>query len=254
MKNLNPAVIRPLLAAVLLVPLAAFAAPSITPDGVMPEKDPAPKTAGGACRIQIDTSETPDLTEFVNQQLLPVMQQWYPKLVALLPSAGFEAPREFSIVFKQDMPGVADTSGTHIRVAAAWFRANLKGEAVGAVVHEMIHVVQQYGNQQPKPPHAIPAPGWLTEGLADYIRFYLFEPQTRGAEIPQNARASVQYHNSYRITANFLNYVTLKYDKNLVPKLNAAIRGGNYNEELWKNLTGHTLEDLGTEWKQALSR
>jgi len=180
------------------------------------------------------------------------MQEWYPKLVAMLPSEGFEAPHEFSIVFKKDMPGVADTSGTHIRVAAAWFRANLKGEAIGAVIHEMVHVVQQY--DRPVQPNSIPAPGWLTEGLDDYIRFYLFEPQTHGADISKSGAAGVQYNGSYRITANFLNYVSRKYDTNLVPKLNAAIRNGNYNENLWKNITGHTVQDLGAEWKSSLSR
>jgi hypothetical protein len=212
------------------------------------------EAGGGKYQITVDTTETPDLTEWVDQHLVPVVQEWYPKLVQMLPSEGFEAPKKFTIVFKKDMAGVADTAGTRIRVAAKWFRQNLKGESVGSVVHEMVHVVQQYGSRRRSNPEATPVPGWLTEGLTDYIRFYLYEPQTHGAEITKRSYARAKYYGSYRVTANFLNWVTGKYDKEFVPKLNAIIREGNYNEGAWKKLTGHTMQELGGEWKDALAK
>ena len=208
---------------------------------------------GGKYQISIDTSETPDLAEFVDQKLVPVMQEWYPKLVKMLPSEGYEAPKKFSVVFKKDMAGVADTAGTRIRVAAKWFRGNLKGESIGSVVHEMVHVVQQYGGRRRDNPNATRPPGWLTEGLTDYIRFYCYEPQNHGAEISKRGLTGAKYDGSYRVTANFLNYVTEKYDKEFVPKLNAIIRSGDYGPDQWKKLTGHTVQELGTEWKQALA-
>lgn len=204
---------------------------------------------GGKFQMVLDTSETPDLTEWARKELIPLMQEWYPKLVKMLPSEGFEAPRKFSIVFKKDMAGVADTAGTRIRAAAKWMRANLKGEAKGAIFHEMVHVVQQYGQV---PRGAARAPGWLTEGLTDYIRFYHFEPQTRGAEITKRGLASARYDKSYRVTANFLHYVSEKYDKNFVFKLNTAIREGRYRDDPWKKFTGRTVEQLGEEWKKHL--
>jgi hypothetical protein len=206
----------------------------------------------GKYEITLDTTETPDLTAWVDKELVPVVQEWYPKLVALLPSEGFEAPRRLSIVFSKEMQGVAATSGARIRCAASWYRRNLKGEAIGSIVHEMVHVVQQYGRTRRLEPGATRAPGWLTEGLTDYIRWYLFEPQSRGAEITQRNLARARYDGSYRITANFLNWVTEKFDKDLVVKLNAAIREGRYSEDWWKKLTGHTLQDLGEQWKKAL--
>ena len=35
-------------------------------------------------------------------------------------------------------------------------------------------------------------------------------------------------------------------------KLNAAMRQGKYDDELWKKYTGKALEDLGREWKETL--
>jgi hypothetical protein len=51
-----------------------------------------------------------------------------------------------------------------------------------------------------------------------------------------------------------LNWVTQTYDKNIVRKLNAAARQGKYNEELWKEATGRTVQELGDEWKKSLEK
>ena len=56
------------------------------------------------------------------------------------------------------------------------------------------------------------------------------------------------------MTAAFLNYVAEKYDKELVRKLNKAMREGEYKEEFWKELTGKTVEELGEEWKASLKK
>jgi hypothetical protein len=42
--------------------------------------------------------------------------------------------------------------------------------------------------------------------------------------------------------------------KNIVRKLNAAAHQGKYNEELWKEATGHTVQELGDEWKRSLEK
>lgn len=209
---------------------------------------------GGKCRITIDTAETPDLTEWTHKELVPVVKEWYPKLVAMLPSDGYVAPGNVKIVFKKDMKGVAATGGTRISCAADWYRKNLKGEALGSIIHEMIHVVQQYGLAKQKKPNAIPAPGWLTEGITDYIRFFLYEPQTHGARIGKDRIPKVHYNDSYRVTANFLDWVIGKYEKNLIMKLNAALRDGTYTEDLWKQYTGHAVQELEVEWKQDLEK
>jgi hypothetical protein len=208
----------------------------------------------GKYRITIDTSETPDLTEWAHTELAPVVREWYPKLVKMLPSEGYEAPRRVSIAFSADMRGVAATGGTRVRCAAAWFRQNLQGEAKGAVVHELAHVVQNYGLARRTNPNATRTPGWLVEGICDYIRWFLYEPQTHGAEITARNLARARYDGNYRISGNFLHWVTGKYDKDIVRKLNAAARAGTYREELWKTATGHTVQELGDEWKAELEK
>ncbi len=47
---------------------------------------------------------------------------------------------------------------------------------------------------------------------------------------------------------------TFPTDQELVTKLNAAIRKGRYSKDLWKTLTGHALEELGSEWRTALEK
>jgi hypothetical protein len=130
----------------------------------------------------------------------------------------------------------------------------LQGEAKGAIVHEMAHVVQNYGPARRNNPNATRTPGWLVEGTCDYIRWLLYEPQTRGAEITSRNIAQARYDASYRISGNFLNWVTHTYDKGIVAKLNAASREGRYGEDLWKTVTGRTVQELGAEWKASLEK
>lgn len=213
--------------------------------------------AMGLYRITIDSCTTPDLAEWAKTNLAPVVLEWYPKLVALLPSDGYEAPKEVSIRFSDQYRGVAATGGTRITCAAKWFRANLKGEAVGSVVHELVHVVQQYGRARRTNPEATRSPGWLVEGLADYLRWFVYEPQSHGADLAwlrQRKNVQLRYDAGYRLTANFLNWVSEKYDQGLVKKLNAAMREEKYRETLWSESTGHSLADLGAEWKQQLEQ
>jgi hypothetical protein len=210
------------------------------------------ETDGGKYKITIDTSDTPELREWAHQEIAPMAKEWYPKIVQMLPSEGYDAPTNFSITFIEDMRGVANTGGTRIRCAAPWFKNNLKGEAVGAVFHEMVHVVQQYGRARRENPSAKRSPGWLTEAIPDYLRWYKFEPQSRGAEITKRNFSRARYDGSYRPSANFLNWTSEKYNKDLVLILNAAIRAGKYEDALWTQLTGHTVEDLGTTWKAEL--
>ena len=206
----------------------------------------------GKYEVTIDYSQMPQFKDWVNDKLAPVVEEWYPKIVKMLPSEGFEAPTKFSITFLKNGRGVAATGGTRITGAGNWFSHNLDGEAVGALVHEMVHVAQQYGRTRRNNRDA-QIPGWLVEGIPDYIRWFLYEPQSHGADHVRNLE-NAKYNAAYRISANFLDFVTRKYDKDLVPQLNEAIRVGKYNDDLWKQLTGKPVAELADEWKDALKR
>jgi len=212
------------------------------------------QTDDGNYQITIYTTETPDLTQWVHDELAPVVKKWYPKIVEMLPGEGYEAPKSVSITFSASMRGVAATGGNRVRCAASWFRRQLDGEAKGAVVHELVHVVQSYGRARRTNPTPTRTPGWLVEGIADYIRWFLYEPQTRGAEITARNISRARYDASYRVSGNFLNWVTETYDKEIVRKLNAAAREGKYSEDIWKECTGHTVQELGEQWKASMDR
>lgn len=208
---------------------------------------------GGKYHFTIDTTIAPDLTEWADHDLRPVVQEWYPKLIALLPSEGFTPRTNVTLRFRDDMGGTpASAGGGFINCNAGWFRGELNREARGSVVHEMVHVVQNYRGGRRSDTNTTRMPGWLVEGIPDYLRWYLYEPQTHGTEISARGLARAKYDGSYRVTANFLNWVVTKYDPAIVQKLNAAGRAGTYREELWKEATGKTVQELGDEWKKAL--
>ena len=210
------------------------------------------QAGGGKYHFTMDSAVAPDLSEWANTELVPVVKEWYPKIVKLLPSDGFEANTNVTIRFRDNMRGTpASAGGGRVNCNAEWFRKNLKGEAKGAVVHELVHIVQEYGRARRANPDAARTPGWIVEGIPDYIRWFLYEPQAKGAEITQRNLSRAKYDGNYRITANFLNWVVEKYDKQVIQKLNVAAREGKYAEELWKEYTGKTVQDLGDEWRKA---
>lgn len=216
------------------------------------------KSADGYCQITIDTSGAPDLTDWAKNKLAPVIAEWYPKIVAMMPSDGFNAPKEFSVNIRPG-DGVAATGGTRITANSKWLQGQLQNEALGAIVHEVVHVVQQYGGGRARNPGGTRAPGWLVEGIPDYIRFFKYEPQIHGADIywvKGRRNLDLNYDKLYRISANFLNYVVEKYDRDqtMIAKVNAACRDRKYADALWQELTGKSLTDLNDEWKAAVKQ
>lgn len=206
------------------------------------------KTTDGKTEITMNTAAAPDLADWTKTKLAPVLAEQYPKIVALLPGEGFAAPTHFKITVKP-MDGVAYTVGTHVVVSADWLRSQMKGEAIGSVVHELVHVVQQYGNNY----NNARAPGWLVEGMADYYRWFKYEPQSHGADIiwmQQQRNFTPHYDGSYRISANFLDWLTQKYDAKIVTEVNADLRAGKYSDDFWKERTGKTIQELGAEWQK----
>ena len=334
----------------------------------------------GSAAITIDTSKAPDMKDWAEHKLAPVLAEWYPKISALLPTPGFTPPKKWSVVIAPGN-GVAATGGTKVTANATWFRGQLDKQAVGALVHEEVHVVQQYGGGRrtnspgsfsngditnlvaltqklrdksdpisvfvdrqltPAERKALadycgPGPtayrfrtnlvgalnrivngpgiydaalfkdvtlresttsqhdekpdgsdlarlnralledaypdelahrggsrnrgnnGWLTEGIPDYIRWFLYEPKSHGAgaayiqgRIDSDAKKGKvyepKYNDSYRISANFLSFVTAKYDRRIVTKLNNALRQGQYYEDIWADDTGKTVQELNQEW------
>ena len=185
-----------------------------------------------------DSSAAPELDQWMKTKLAPPVRKWYPKLVEMFPSDGWKAPKKLVFNFKDDIDSPAYTSGAAVTFSRKWINEN-PGD-VGCGIHELFHVVQ---NDYPN------GPFWLQEGIADYVRWYLYEPQSHGCDMDVGSD-NVHYDGAYRVSANFLNFVETSHP-GIVRELNALCRQGKYDEETyWEKRTGKTVRELEKEWKE----
>lgn len=201
-----------------------------------PEQPASGAVPGAAATITVDTSETPDLKEW-GEKARAVAEAWYPRICEDLASDGFTPPAVVEIVLRKGMKGIAGTSGTTIRVAGAYVSKH--EDDLGMIVHELVHVAQAY------PRNKAPM-GWLVEGIADYERFWKYEPGMAKARIDPTKSS---YRDGYRVTATFLAWLVENKDAAIVTKLNAALRKGDCDEAMIKELLGKGVEEL---WKEFL--
>lgn len=144
------------------------------------------------------------------------------------------AAKKVAMIIDPEYTGVAATAGTVIRVNPEWMEKH--PEDLDVVTHEAMHIVQSY--------HGHSGPGWITEGIADYVR-HQFGVNNEAADwslTPFNAKQS--YTNAYRITARFLVWITKNYKKDFVKTLNTAMREGTYTDAFWKDQTGKSVDEL----------
>jgi hypothetical protein len=187
----------------------------------------------------LDVTDAPEMKAW-GEKVVRVCEREYPDICTFLASDGYTPPTQLRMTLKNDYAGVAAAGGGRITGSVKYFKS--RPDDIGAMVHETVHCVQQYkgrGN-----------PGWLVEGIADYVRFWRYEPGKAGRLLPEKA----QYNASYRTTAAFLAFVTDKYDRQAVPKLNAMCREGRYTPAAWRAITGKDVEELNQEWRQSLAR
>jgi hypothetical protein len=180
-----------------------------------------------AVQVRVDTTEVPELADW-GRKAKELVEKWHPIISDLLRSDGFTPPAKVKLVFKKDMRGVAYTSRNTIVIAGSWIKKH--PDDFGMVVHELTHVIQDYRHD---------GPGWLVEGLADYVRFYHFEPQKK---LTLGRRAS--YRKGYRTAAMFLAWIEKTHDKAIIRQVNQALRQGKYTDELFKTWTSKTLDEL----------
>lgn len=143
------------------------------------------------------------------------------------------AAKEVTFSIDTAYKGVAATGGGKIVYNPDWFKKH-PGD-IDVVTHEVMHVVQNYGRGG--------GPGWLTEGIADYVR-YKYGVDNSGANWSLTPfKPEQNYKNSYRITARFLNYLE-KSNAGIVVKLDDAMRSHTYKETIWQTITGQTIDEL----------
>ena len=185
-----------------------------------------------------DASAAPELGQWMMTRLAPAVRKWYPRLVEMFPSEGWKPPKRLTFNFKEGIDCPAYAAGSRVTFSRKWIGEN--PEDVGCGIHELFHVVQD--GYQGK------GTSWLTEGIADYVRWYLYEPEAHGCDMKLDPK-NVRYNSAYRVSANFLNFVETRHP-GTVRDLNAICRTGKYDEKTyWKKRTGKDVLELEREWK-----
>jgi hypothetical protein len=182
---------------------------------------------GAALHIEIDTSNAPELAAWA-QKLNTMIVAWWPIMNIALASPGYAPPDFVRIVFRDiSPPNVgAYSDGATIVVNLTDILAHQ--DDFGRVAHELVHMVQQY-----------PEPNirWLTEGIADYIRYYVLLPDDQRRNFDPN---HYTYQLGYQPAAALLDWVERKYGAGSVRRINATMRQGGDGEAELLAISGST--------------
>jgi hypothetical protein len=143
--------------------------------------------------------------------------------------------KQITFIIDPAYAGVAATDAGIATYSPKWLREH--PEDLDVVTHEVMHVVQAY------PPNSV---GWLTEGIADYVRYTYGVNNVQAKWVLPDYKAGQSYTNSYRITARFFVWLEKNVRGTLINELDAAARAHTYTPAIWKQKTGKTLDEL---WK-----
>lgn len=177
--------------------------------------------------INEDTNLSPEIIKGFENIIYTV----YPKLVK-----DFNKDARMDITVKIDTAytGVAYAQNGRVTVSSQWLHK--KPEDLDLMTHEIMHIIQSYPNNA--------GPGWLTEGIADFVRYkYGVDNVAAGWSLP-NLLNDHSYKSSYRITARFLVWVSQNHDKKIVYKLDKKLRAKEYTPELWEKYTKLNIDQL----------
>jgi hypothetical protein len=189
-------------------------------------------------QIVIDVTDSPESQAWA-ERAADLAREWFPTLTSLLATQEFRVPERINLVFKKELNVPAHASRDTITINGDWIRR--RPDDFGMVIHELVHVIQAY----PRNRHNT---GWLVEGIADYIRWWRYEPEARRTPIDA-ARAS--YRDAYRTTAAFLAWAGEKYDRRLVPALDEALRRAEDPAPVFEKFT---QKDLDALWQEFVSQ
>jgi hypothetical protein len=177
----------------------------------------------------------PGFPDSTKQKLINTFFEVYPKEVK---AYNKKARRRVVFTIEPGYNGVAAAHNGRIFFNPAWFVKN--PQDIDVVTHEGMHVVQSYGGGS--------GPGWITEGIADYVRYKMGVNNEAGNwRLPAYSEKQA-FNNSYRVTARFFVWIEKNYDKKFVRKLDKAMREKTYTADFAKEHTGKTFAELWSEY------
>ncbi len=196
---------------------------------------------GQAGTVRIDSSAAPSSSAW-SESATQLTREWYPRLGNLLASSDMVRLPDVVIRLSTTYDGVAAASGNTIEMSAKRV-VELPEDSRGVIIHELVHVVQAYpGGSE----------GWLTEGIADYLRCAIYE----ALPLEQFPRPDKErgYRDSYKVAAGFLFWLESGPAPGIVRQVNAALRKGAYQESVFKERTGRELDQLWNEYRAVFAR
>ena len=190
--------------------------------------------------VDLDVAEVPELSEW-GKKGQALLVEWHPRIANLLSSSDFEPPKRLSLRLKKSDKGVGATAGTRIIISSSWIKK--RPDDFGLLIHELVHVIQKYPRKEPS---------WVTEGIADYIRWAIYEGKPQSSfPVP---KAADGYKRGYQPTAGFFLWLETNHAPGIVRRLNTAMRKSNYTDEIFTDMTGKDLESLWADYTKARTK
>ena len=169
--------------------------------------------------------------EQVQEAMINTFFTVYPKEVK---TYNRKSLKKVTIIIDPEYKDVAATSDGIVRVNPEWMHKHPND--VDVVTHEVMHIVQSYPDGA--------GPGWITEGIADYVRNEFGVNNAGGGWLLTDYNSRQKYQDAYRATARFFIWIEKNYRQGLVKKLDKAMRNKTYKAAFWKNETGKTVDEL----------
>ena|GEM_PF-1716012 len=176
-------------------------------------------------------------------EAVKVIREFYPLYDKYLESEGHVPSGNVTLQAESSGP-IGWNSSTTIGFSIEYIAPGRGGEKDwGMIAHELVHFVQGYPGGA-----GTGVPGWITEGIGDYVRHAMFEPKVPMRPIGRNAR----YQDAYQTSAGFLMWITEHYNLDIVPLLNVHGRKRTYSPAVFVEYTGKELDELWAEYRETV--
>ena len=206
-----------------------------------------------AMEIVADPGEFPQKVVWL-EELKGKLEAWADNVSELLDGPGAKWDGGPVTLRLSKEPGAAHTlvGKNTVELNPDW-ADSAPAEVVGACIHELGHVVQDYRPLAGRAEPYCKPPSWLSEGIVDWMRWCNYEGASGIADVTGRAKARPKHDDSYRITAAFLDWVVRNCGgREFIVKLNKICRDGRYSEKTWEELTGKTRLRLAAEWRNEI--
>lgn len=175
------------------------------------------------------------------EQLKPQLTGWWRTINQALGATSCNADKTIRLEFYAIKPEriAAAARGDSVLINAPYVLANRDNpDMLRMIAHELVHVAQGY----PKGT----GPAWLTEGVADYVRYYVLYPGDAGRAFDPGRE---DWREGYSPAAGLLAWAQAK-QPDVVAKVNAAMRRGEAGDAALAAATGMTPDAL---WRAYLA-